>query len=316
MAKLQKPRLVKAYLSKLAKPVAKGRAKLRAPALTVSELAVDYYARRVEKGVKNARGERRWFELHVQELLGSHLPKSVTVDDAERVLLAAKKKGLAKESVTKVRAEIGRLWNFFIKGNLTSVNMGELADMPRMDADERPRQILSNEEFVQYLGHPDELHWTPSKEAARKAAGTRPLIDREVKTLATIARCVGGARTLDLHALTWEMIDVTEWKTIRIFRPKTKRKDIYYLPEMVVPALKQWWTDHEKPSRQDPCSPRGLTADGEGLTVRPRREPGNRRPTPRRSGVTSWLPGSTGTSCTTTPTPAGRSISTRSVVPS
>lgn len=237
---------MKKYLAGEAKKTSKKVAILKVPNQTVSELAKEYYERRLASGKSNARGERRWFELHVEPMLGAYLPKSVTPDDADRVLLECKAKGLSLESATRVRAEMSRLWKFLLKGNHATVNVGELSDLPEIDEDERPREILTDAEFERYLRYPDELAWTPTKEAARKAEGKPPLVDREVKTMATIARCVGGARTSDLHALTWEAIDTAGWQQIKIYRPKTKKSDTYFLPELVVPVLQQWWADQKR----------------------------------------------------------------------
>ncbi len=246
VARRTKPRAVRKYLSGLATKT-KGTAVLKVAPQTVSELAAEYYDRRKESGVKNARGEKRWFELHIEATLGSYQPKSVSTDDVERLLLDCKKKGLSKESTKKVRAEISRLWNHCIKCNAATVNVGELADMPRMKDDPRPRQQLTNEEFLTYLNWPDELGWTEGKQAARKAKGETLLVSREVKTLAVVARCVGGARTSDLHALIWEAIDTQGWASISVFRPKGQKTDRYELPSIVVPTLRVWWTDHKCP---------------------------------------------------------------------
>ena len=139
---------------------------------------------------------------------------------------------------------------------LSALSRFRAKGIPRVEGRKKKRVQLTDVEFVRYLMHPDTLDYSDVENTRRIARGELPLISREVKTLAILARCIGGARASDLHALTWEMVDVEGWTVIAIYRPKISHRsedeadspDVYEIPQDVIPYLQQWWTDHGRPN--------------------------------------------------------------------
>jgi len=64
------------------------------------------------------------------------------------------------------------------------------------------------------------------------------------------ARCFGGLRTGDLHALRWEALDTANGAFTFGWAPrkKTSRPQKLSIPSMMRPILRDWWTRHSQPS--------------------------------------------------------------------
>ncbi|HEY0464724.1 MAG TPA: hypothetical protein VGC79_10965, partial [Polyangiaceae bacterium] len=222
------------------------------PSVTMLELAEGVYDTRKAMGVKTWADEKRWFMRHAKQL--HHFsPKNITATDVETCLLAAKAKGI--QSLDAINTEVDRVLRAAKKQRLVTEVVTDDVELPRNETRKRKRVQLRDVEFTQYLLHPDTLDFSVAENGRRVARGEIPFISREVKTLSIVARCIGGARASDLHALTWEMVDVEGWKMIAIYRPKVGHRsddeadatDVYEIPEDVIPYLQQWWADHGRP---------------------------------------------------------------------
>ncbi|MEI9936671.1 MAG: hypothetical protein WDO69_05555 [Pseudomonadota bacterium] len=238
------------------------------PSVTMGEVADAYYATRREMGVKHWDDEARWFNKHAASLRDLQ-PKNVTAGLIETALLEAKKSGLSEKSFAMIKGEVSKVLHAARKQRLVTENVAELVDVPRGNGTKKKRVQLTDAEFFQYINHPDTLDFSVRENERRAIRGEVQLISREVKTLSIVARCIGGARASDCHALTWDRVDLEGFKVIEVFRPKvshrgTERLDRYVVPEAVRPFLIQWWADHGKPDSGPmfPCTLAGHWKNG------------------------------------------------------
>lgn len=267
IARQRKPRAVRKFLAGQTKKADKGPA-LIVPAVTMAEVADAYYASRREMGIKTWDDEKRWWAKHATSL-HELAPKNVTATLVETALLDAKAKGI--KSLDAIRLEVDKVLRAAKKQRLVTEVVTDDVTLPRVEGRKKKRVQLTDAEFVQYLMHPDTMDFSVAENTRRIERGELPLISREVKTLAVVARCVGGARASDLHALCWEMIDLPA-DVIAIFRPKVSHRsnddedatDVYRIPPDVKPYLEQWHRDHGRPESGPvfPCTLAGHWKEG------------------------------------------------------
>jgi hypothetical protein len=94
------------------------------------------------------------------------------------------------------------------------------------------------------------LDYSRTENERRKQRGEVQLISREVKTMAIIARSIGGCRTSDLHALTWQAMDVPNFARIEVLRPKVDNDPkVYEIEDDLRPCIERWWRDHGSPAK-------------------------------------------------------------------
>lgn len=142
------------------------------------------------------------------------------------------------QTVVHLRQALRVVFDVLRREGEIAVNPVDDAAMPRFRAEVRKeRAVLTDEELGAYLGyaHPDKRH--------RMAVLQR-------QTMACVARCFGGLRTGDLHALDWSALDAAqgafEWGWAP--RKKTKRPQLLEVPPMLRGILRDWWERHGRPT--------------------------------------------------------------------
>jgi integrase len=145
------------------------------------------------------------------------------------VLVAALPK-LGKTSIGHLLDDIAGVLDELWRDEILAENPARRVQVPgAARVDERPRVVLTDDEFTRLAA------W--------------PAIMPELRCLIMVSRCLGGARTSDLHALDWSHIDRVSWASAHVPRPKTSSRDRLALPEVLVPVLRNWWHLEGQPAK-------------------------------------------------------------------
>lgn len=208
------------------------------PAETFQQASERVNARRVTDGVRCASDELARLRLYAFPALSNTPVAAVTSADVNAALDFCKSQGKSRQTVAHLRQAIRIVFDALRREGEIATNPVDDAAMPRFRAEVRKeRAVLTDEELGVYLAysHPVE-HWR------------MPILERQV--MACIARCFGGLRTGDLHALDWSAFDVAqggfEWGWAP--RRKTKRPQLLEVPEMLRPILCDWWERAGRPA--------------------------------------------------------------------
>jgi hypothetical protein len=135
--------------------------------------------RRAAAGVVMARDEQNNRERYIYPVIGDKALARITDDDVRHVLEQAADRGLARETVHKIRAVMRRDMKRARIEKIIEGPPAEDVELPDgLKKDKRPRMILSDAEVAKHLG--------------------APKCDLEIKMLALTARTEGGMRTAEL----------------------------------------------------------------------------------------------------------------------
>jgi integrase len=188
-------------------------------------------ARRIVTAQKaKTRGERlRRLEIYVFPTLG-RLPVFEIRGAHIRTVLEAALDMLCRTSLGHVLQDISGVFDQLWRDEVISDNPARRVKIPPgARDDDRPRIVLTDDEF------------------ARLAAW--PMINPELRCLIMASRCLGGARTSDLHAWDWEHIDTVHWTSAHVPRPKTSSRDRLAIHDKFVQALRSWWHLEGQPAK-------------------------------------------------------------------
>lgn len=115
------------------------------------------------------------------------------------------RESLSKTTVGHLRNDLVAVFGWLREEGLIPTNPAEGMKLPgNLREDERPRVVLDDDEFEQFMACPDV-----SPILALKAASSRMF---------------GGMRTSDLHAWDWSHFDLVGWRAAKVYRPKTQGK--------------------------------------------------------------------------------------------
>lgn len=213
--------------------------------VSVQELAEDLFETEQRDNPRRAKELLGVYNLHVKKGIG-RLPVAAVTPAIlrERVFEDMADRGLAQGTLRHVRNTVRKLFRFAMFRQLIQANpLDAIWKMPRAKRDTRPFVLPTDEEFgllVTYLY---------SRPAQENIAGVGAL---ELATLVVASRCIGGQRTSDLHAWRWSDIDLDSWKSCKVRRPKTEKRDDGELSQLTVTvehllhedereALRRWW---------------------------------------------------------------------------
>lgn len=223
--------------------------------IEVFEVAAErVYEMRLAEGVVAVESEIGRLRNYANPVIGRTPVDKVTPADINAILDRAKGEGLARQTVAHVRAAVRLVYEALRREGAVTANPVEGAAMPRFRAAvTKERQVLSDDELLVYLG------WQHPQESRRL-----PVLRRQ--TMSCVARCFGGLRTGDLHALTWASFEA-DFSVGWAPRKKTKRPQRIEVPEGLRPILRDWWERLGRPE-SGPMFPvlRGARA-GEAKTV-------------------------------------------------
>lgn len=204
---------------------------------TYAQLAERVKERR-EGLVKDTYNEKQRERLWITPHIGHIEVTQVKPHHISAIYENARAKGRSRGLITHLRSVLrSRFAVALEEGTIESSPMDRVR-IPKMKVDNRERAVLTDSELQTYLS------WTP--EEKQRQAG---VLERQ--TMSALARCFGGLRTGDIHALTWEHFDLSNdgaftWGMA--LRRKTARPQKIMVPEVLRPILKDWWTRAGKPT--------------------------------------------------------------------
>jgi integrase len=203
----------------------------------------DRHERRLAAGVVMARDEQNNRERFIYPVLGDLALSRVTDDDVRLVLEQARDRGLARETVHKIRAVMRRDLKRARIEKVIDTRPAEDVELPEgLKKDKRPRTILSDLEIAKHLGEPK--------------------CDLEIKMLALVARTEGGMRTAELVRWDWAMLDTVDFAACTIARAKTGDVQRLEVPQVLRAFLRGWWERAGKPTA-GPVFPVRLASEGD-----------------------------------------------------
>jgi integrase len=213
--------------------------------ITVKEAVEDYLSSPEALALASFKDRARILRKDVVKHLGMMLARSVTHKDVTAMLQRHADRGLSESSIKQIKIAFGVVMKYlFDRDQLDSLEWLKKVKMPKdAHVDTRPRVILTDDEFIAFITSGEDLR---------------------LRTLAVISRTLGGMRTSDLHAWTWQHIDTANWREAFVPRPKTRKKTKdkqrpHELPELAAKYLKEWWMACGRPTGSTPVF--GLAGD-------------------------------------------------------
>jgi len=180
-------------------------------------------------GLKSWKDKRQRLRDYAEPAIGKMRIDTVKTLHIREVLDACKASGKSKQTVVHLRNDLSSVFDSMRRDELIEKNPVSLVKVPKfVTEDERPRQILTDEEFVQFMGCTD--------------------VSLLLRTMALVSRVFGGMRTGDLHAWRWEHIDTAGWKTAKIRRPKVRGLVLIEMPPALLPWLQLWRRENGSPA--------------------------------------------------------------------
>ncbi len=169
--------------------------------------------------------------------LGSMLVDQIKPGNVTSLLEDVASYGKSRQTIIHLRNDLSKIFAELVRDEVLPRNpaKAELIRTPRVARDDRPRTLLTDDEF-----------------AALVSAPTTPV---QLAMMAIASRGFGGMRTSDLHAWTWTDVDLVGWAYADVPRPKTERgatghqRERIELPPNVAGALRVWWEKHGRPTK-------------------------------------------------------------------
>lgn len=178
-----------------------------------------------EEGLSTWKDKRQRLRDYAEPVLGHLRIDAVRVGHIREALDKCKETGKSKQTIVHLRNDLSSVFDWLRREELIEKNPVSLVKVPKFATeDDRPRQILTDEEFVQFLGCAD--------------------VSLLLRVMALVSRVFGGMRTSDLHAWRWEHVDTANWKTAKIRRPKVRGLSLLEIPEPLLPWLQLWWREN------------------------------------------------------------------------
>lgn len=192
--------------------------------------AADRICRQRQKDGTGVSDQVQRLRDYVRPHIGRMRVTDIRAGHLQEVLEKACDLGKSKETLTHIRKEMKCIFQALWREEQIPENpcqKGKVLIPKRAKDDGRPRQILTDEEFLQFVGC--------------------ALVPRTIRMMALCSRMLGGMRTSDLHAWDWSHIDTKAWATARVKRAKTRGWGFMEIPETLGFALEEWWFNHGEP---------------------------------------------------------------------
>jgi integrase len=208
-----------------AEPGSAERAKLTE---TVAEFTATYVERRKAEGVKTWKDEERWLKTDVLPIIGTMPIDEVRPVHIREALDDARERGRGRQSLIHIRGVMHRLFAGPWRDEIIAENPVARVELPRIREVHRARAILTDAEFVQFV--------------------TCEAVDLELRVMAVASRVVGGMRTGDVHAWSWDEIDRVDFARCIVPRLKTGEPQELLIPDTGRVVLQAWWGHEGKPT--------------------------------------------------------------------
>jgi integrase len=209
-------------------------------------------ARRLVEEQK-ANGHVTWkdrlqrYVTYVFPRIGRLDPSEVSKKHVRGVLKSAAELGKSRETIIHLKTDVSVVLEDLFQDELIDKNVCARLVIPAVKAEvaersKKERAVLTDDELVRYLAwqHPDEQH---------------QLATLERQVMACVARCFGGLRTGDLHAVRWEHFGAGNgFETGTAPRRKGRglskgaKPQQLTIPALLRPILDDWWQRHGRPA--------------------------------------------------------------------
>jgi len=177
-----------------------------------------------QKTIENRRSRLRRYAGHMDALRVDKCGAIHLREALDKAAKAGKSKGTIGLLKKDLNVVFGSLW----RDEIIKEDPSRKVKLPGgLREDDRPRQILTDEEFLVFVGS--------------------AVVPWRLRIMAMCSRMLGGMRTSDLLAWDWSHIDTREFRTARVKRPKTKSATYVQIPEALRTVLLDWWTEHRCP---------------------------------------------------------------------
>lgn len=192
-------------------------------------------------GLKTWKHKQRRLRRWALPILTGMLTHEIKSSHVRDVLYRVVEHGKCKGTMVHVRNCLSSIFSDLVREeeSAVKVNPCSLLKTPDIgDEDERPREVLGDDEFVQFMAC--------------------ELVPLEMRVIAMVARTLGGPRTGDILAWRWEMIDTVYWRKAKVGRSKTKKSakkkgqpgfTLLAIPSALIPWLQAWWGATGSPTR-------------------------------------------------------------------
>lgn len=238
-------------------------------------------------GHKDWQARRQRVEKYALPLLRDLAIDKVRASHVRGVLEAVRDAGKSKQTIVHARNDLSTILGELWREELIPENPVSKVRVPdalpeTLERAGKERAVPSDEELVRYLAwqHPDERH-------------QMAVLERQ--TMACVARCFGGLRTGDLHAMVWELFDVADGRFEWGYAPRMKarkkggRPQRLLVPEILRGILRDWWERHGRPATGPVFPVRRGERVGETKTKSSHAK-AFRRDLSRAFGLESWDP--------------------------
>lgn len=168
--------------------------------------------------------------------LGSMLVTEIRSGHISNVLAEAARTGLQLQTIKHLHNDLRAVFRELVRDEILEHNpaRAEKVRIPKAPKDSRKRTLLTDSEFLQWEAAPT----------------TRP----QLRAMAWCSRGFGGMRNSDLHAWTWQDVDLEGWAHAEVPRPKTEHGERKWIRErlaMLAPVaavLQAWWLSQGCPT--------------------------------------------------------------------
>lgn len=185
--------------------------------------------RLVPESIKTWRDRMKRLETDAFPVMGGIQVSAVRPAHIRAALDAAVARGLSRTTCSHLLVDISTVLGELWRDEAIAENPAKRVRVPKTaKVDARPRVVLTDEELARFLACPD--------------------VSPELHLVALVSRTLGGMRTSDLHAWSWQQVDTLHWQWADVPRPKTGGVDRLALPGMLAAPLQSWWHAHGSPS--------------------------------------------------------------------
>lgn len=186
-----------------------------------------------KSGMRAIEDRRRDLRNHVFPVIGQTLVIKVEPAEVFRIFRAMRDEGAAQSTMNHVRTAVyATMRQAANEGLPVRIRRGDLNLPPVLasvrEAGKRQRAVLTDAELRTYL------KWQHPVEEYREGV-------RERQLLVLVARCFGGARTGDLHAMTWQSLGAPDFGVGVVPREKGEAPQRMEIPDVLRPYLVERW---------------------------------------------------------------------------
>ncbi len=201
---------------------------------TYAELAARVALKRQADRISDVDSEEGRERLWILPEIGQLAVERIKASHIQAIYENARQQGKSLSHLRHLRAILRSRFDVALEDEIIQSSPMARVRIPKIDVNRRERAVLTDAELVIYLGwqHPQERH---------------RLAVLERQTMSALARCFGGLRTGDLHAMKWTDLNVPDFTEGRALRVKTKRPQTIVIPEALRPILMAWWVQTGKP---------------------------------------------------------------------